>query len=362
MVGRLTFYLLLGFPYSTAVFIHKSPKIGDGSAKEYSHMYERNVCEDPLIDLELRKALLTNLSDCQAGSGILVGCSGGADSVALVRAMVHVANELSLELSVVIIDHQLQSDSKQVASAAKELVLKLGVRDVDIVAVEVKLGPGSGGLEAAARDARRSVFAEHAGKRGVTAVLLGHTLEDQAETVLLGLARGSGARSLSGMRAIDELYRRPFLAISRKHVRSTVSDLLTYEDPHNSNIDFARVRVREVVLPTLEKELGPGIARALVRTADMLRDDADALDRLTLDAYAWVGPNIEGLSELSPAIRTRLIRKLAIEAGCVVNDLTREHILAIDALITNWHGQGPLNMPGGVNVERGHGRLKFYKP
>jgi tRNA(Ile)-lysidine synthase len=164
------------------------------------------------------------------------------------------------------------------------------------------------------------------------------------------------------MRAIDDLYRRPFLAISREHVRSTVSDLPTYEDPHNSNIDFARVRVRDVVLPTLERELGPGIARALVRTSDMLRDDADALDRFTLDSYAWVGANIEGLSELSSAIRTRLIRKLAIEAGCVVNDLTREHVLAIDALITAWHGQGPLNMPGGVNVEREHGRLKFYKP
>ena len=315
-----------------------------------------------MIDLELRKALLTNLSDCHAGSKILVGCSGGADSVALVRATIHVANELSLELSVVIIDHQLQTDSKEVAQAAQELALKLGATDVSIVPVEVNLGPGAGGLEAAARDARRKVFQDYADQHQIKAVLLGHTLEDQAETVLLGLARGSGARSLSGMRAIDELYRRPFLAISREHVRSTVSDLPTYEDPHNSNVDFARVRVREVVLPTLEQELGPGIARALVRTADMLRDDADALDSLTLDAYAWVGPNIEGLSELSSAIRTRLIRKLAIEAGCAVNDLTREHVLAIDALVTHWHGQGPLNMPGGVNVERGHGRLNFYKP
>lgn len=315
-----------------------------------------------MIDLDLRKALLGNLSDCSAGSTIIVGCSGGADSVALVKATVHVANELQLHLTVVIIDHQLQTDSHKVAEAAKELVLKLGATDVDIVAVEVKLGPGSGGIESAARDSRRSVFAEYAQRLGVKAVLLGHTLEDQAETVLLGLARGSGARSLSGTRAIDDLYRRPFLALSREHVRSTVSDLATYEDPHNSNVDFARVRVREIVLPTLERELGPGIARALVRTADMLRDDADALDSFTLDSYAWVGPNIEGLSALSSAIRTRLIRKLAIEAGCVVNDLTREHVLAVDALVTDWHGQGPLNMPGGVNVEREHGRLKFYKP
>jgi tRNA(Ile)-lysidine synthase len=232
---------------------------------------------------------------------------------------------------------------------------------VVVVAVDVAQGPGSGGLEAAARDARRSTFEDYAEANGISAVLLGHTLEDQAETVLLGLARGSGARSLSGMREVDGLYRRPLLALTRAQVRDTVSDLAIYEDPHNSNPDFARVRVRHHVLPTLESDLGPGVARALARTADMLRDDADALEALALAALATDDISIDDLLTLPRAIRTRVLRMLAKDAGCTVNDLTREHILAIDALLTNWHGQGPLNLPGNVNVERRHGRLNFYK-
>jgi tRNA(Ile)-lysidine synthase len=196
----------------------------------------------------------------------------------------------------------------------------------------------------------------------VKAVLLGHTLEDQAETVLLGLARGSGARSLSGMRAIDGIYRRPFLNLTRELVRSTVIDLATFEDPHNSDPRFTRVRVRQTVLPVLEKELGPGVAQALGRTADMLRDDADALDMDAAMIFAAGEPTINELEKLSKAVRTRVLRHLAIRAGVLVNDLSREHILNIDNLITNWHGQGSLNLPGQVNVKRESGKLIFYTP
>jgi tRNA(Ile)-lysidine synthase len=225
----------------------------------------------------------------------------------------------------------------------------------------VAQGRGSGGLEAAARDARRSTFEDYAEAHDISAVLLGHTLEDQAETVLLGLARGSGARSLSGMREVDGLYRRPFLSLTRAQVRDTVSDLAIYEDPHNLNPDFARVRVRHHVLPTLESDLGPGVARALARTADMLRDDADALEEVATAVVAADETTVDELLALTRAVRTRVLRMMAADAGCTVNDLTREHILAIDALLTNWHGQGPLNLPGNVNVERRHGRLNFYK-
>jgi tRNA(Ile)-lysidine synthase len=163
------------------------------------------------------------------------------------------------------------------------------------------------------------------------------------------------------MREVDGLYRRPLLTLTREQVRDTVSDLAIYEDPHNSNPDFARVRVRHHVLPTLESDLGPGVARALARTADMLRDDADALEALAVAALATDDISVDDLLRLSRAVRTRVLRMLAKDAGCTVNDLTREHILAIDALLTNWHGQGPLNLPGNVNVERRHGRLNFYK-
>ncbi|MBU6347262.1 MAG: tRNA lysidine(34) synthetase TilS [Actinomycetales bacterium] len=311
-----------------------------------------------MINLELRHALKENLSDLVPGDKVFVACSGGADSLALVRAAVHVGTELSLVVGAIVIDHQLQSGSALVASGAAATAQELGADPVEQISVEVLLGPGSGGLEAAARDARRAAFEAYADKHDVKAMLLGHTLEDQAETVLLGLARGSGARSLAGMRRIDGLYRRPFLGLARDLVRSTVADLEIYEDPHNSDHSFARVRVRETVLPGMELELGPGVSAALARTADMLRDDADALDEIA--AKHGLLDDVEILAKLPRAMRTRIIRRLAAVSGCTMNDLTREHVLGVDALITNWHGQGPLNLPGSINVERSHGKLKFY--
>jgi tRNA(Ile)-lysidine synthase len=315
-----------------------------------------------MIQLDLRSALFANLADLEPGDQIAVGLSGGGDSVALLKAAVHVGNEKSFVVTAIIIDHQLQADSGAVAEQAAQIAKDLGASKVEIVKVQVATGSGSGGLEAAARNARRDVFESYASVNNVKAVLLGHTLEDQAETVLLGLARGSGARSLSGMRAIDGIYRRPFLNLTRELVRSTVTDLATYEDPHNSDPSFTRVRVRQTLLPVLEKELGPGVAQALGRTADMLRDDADALDMDAAMIFAAGEPTINELEKLSKAVRTRVLRHLAIRAGVLVNDLSREHILNIDNLITNWHGQGSLNLPGQVNVKRESGKLIFYTP
>ena len=310
-----------------------------------------------MINLEVRRALLDALADLEPGALVMVACSGGADSLALVRGAVHVGRELSLQVGAIVIDHQLQSGSTMVANSAAAEAEDLGADPVELIAVDVLTGPGSGGLEAAARDARRRAFSQYADEHNVEAILLGHTRDDQAETVLLGLARGSGARSLSGMRVIDGLYRRPFLSLSRELVRSTVNDLDVHEDPHNVDPTFARVRTRHTALPVLEEQLGPGVTAALARTADMLRDDADALDELAV-AHG-LPDDVEVLSKLPRAIRTRIIRRLAAAGGVSMNDLTREHVLGVDGLITRWHGQGPLNLPGNVNVTREHGKLKF---
>jgi tRNA(Ile)-lysidine synthase len=164
------------------------------------------------------------------------------------------------------------------------------------------------------------------------------------------------------MRAVEGIYRRPFLNIDRATVRAEVRDLKVFEDPHNSDTKFSRVRVRNTILPMLESELGPGVTQALVRSADLLRDDADALDALARFEITRVSDDVNLIGALPRAIRSRVIRQLAISNGCPINDLTRDHVLAIDALITNWHGQGALNLPGGVNVERRHERLTFYQP
>lgn len=314
-----------------------------------------------MINLELRQGLLTNLADLEAGDTVLVGLSGGADSLSLLKCAVIAGKVLSLNVGAVIIDHQLQPESAKTSQDAAKLATELGAKPVLIFNVDVATGPGNGGLEAAARDARREAFTRVASDYEAKAILLGHTLEDQAETVLLGLARGSGARSLSGMRAIDGLYRRPFLNISREVVRGEVADFASFDDPHNSDARFARVRARNSVLPLMETELGPGITDALARTADLLRDDADALDALARFEVTRVADDAKLIASLPRAIRTRVLRQLAITNGCDINGLTREHVLAIDGLITNWHGQGPLNLPGAVNVERRSDRLTFYK-
>jgi tRNA(Ile)-lysidine synthase len=197
-------------------------------------------------------------------------------------------------------------------------------------------------------------------------VLLGHTLDDQAETVLLGLARGSGATSLSGMEPVSGLYRRPLLGIRRSQTVQACEDaaLTPWTDPQNSDTAFARVRTREVVLPLLEAELGPGIAEALARTADQLREDAAALDHFAEEiveeladiAEAGISLPVSALEANPAALRQRLIR-LAVQGEFHVS-LSRQHTLEVARLVTDWHGQGPLDLPG-ITVSREGGLIVF---
>ena len=314
-----------------------------------------------MINLDLRQGILASLSDLEAGDLVLVGLSGGADSLSLLKCALHVGSERTISVGAVIIDHQLQAESANTSNRVARIARELGADPVLIINVDVAKGASSGGMEAAARNARRIAFNNVLTEHKAKAILLGHTLEDQGETVLLGLARGSGARSLSGMRAKEGIYRRPFLGITRQIVRDEVADLDVFEDPHNSDRKYSRGRVRNLVLPVMETQLGPGVTQALARSADLLRDDADALDALARFEITRVGDDVNLLGALPRAIRTRVIRQLAITNGCPINDLTRDHVLAVDALLTNWHGQGALNLPGAVSVERRHDRLTFTK-
>ena len=314
-----------------------------------------------MINLDLRQGILASLSDLEAGDLVLVGLSGGADSLSLLKCALHVGSERTISVGAVIIDHQLQAESATTSNRVAGIARELGADPVLVINVDVAEGASSGGMEAAARNARRIAFNNVLTEHKAKAILLGHTLEDQGETVLLGLARGSGARSLSGMRAKEGIYRRPFLGITRQIVRDEVADLDVFEDPHNSDLKYSRVRVRNLVLPVMETQLGPGVTQALARSADLLRDDADALDALARFEITRVGDDVNLLGALPRAIRTRVIRQLAITNGCPINDLTRDHVLAVDALLTNWHGQGALNLPGAVSVERRHDRLTFTK-
>lgn len=291
----------------------------------------------------------------ESGDQVLVACSGGPDSVALAAGLAFEGSKLELKLGAVIVDHGIQEVTAKVSLDTKQLLENLGFGHVEIVRVSVG---DEGGMEAAARSARYEAIDELAAALDAKYILLGHTRDDQAETVLLGLARGAGSRSLSGMAELTGRYLRPLLSISRDTTVQACADaeLPVWNDPHNHEERFARVRVREQVLPVLEENLGPGIAEALARTADQLREDSDLLDLQAETAYQQViktGPtslisSVAALAELAPAIRFRVIRLAGTTLG---GHFHRSHVLEIDRLVTNWHGQKPLAVPS-VRVER----------
>ena len=291
---------------------------------------------------------------------LLVACSGGPDSLALAQAVVHAGRRRDLPIAGVVVDHGLQSGSSDQAAAAASTLTSLGFEQVAVRPVEV-IGTGAG-PEADARTARYRALELEAGERGGATVLLGHTRDDQAETVLLGLARGSGTRSLAGMAARSGpggCWLRPLLSIGRELTERVCREnaLVPWHDPHNLDPAHARVRVRRAVLPLLEAELGPGIAEALARTAMLAREDADLLDALAAEADPGTAAlECIRVESLPPALRRRVLaRWLKLEHG--LTGLSAGHLLAVDALLTDWHGQLGVDLPGGVRVRRTDGLL-----
>lgn len=301
-----------------------------------------------------------------AGSTVLVACSGGADSLALAAAAGFVVPRLGGRAGAVVVDHALQEGSRPVAAQAAAQCRGLGLQPVDVVGVQV--APSGGGPEEAARTARYRALAATAREHGAAAVLLGHTRDDQAEQVLLGLARGSGTRSLSGMPSArllagepPVLLLRPLLALSRADTGAVcaAAGLTPWSDPQNADRRFARVRARQALLD-LETDLGPGVAAALARSADLLRDDAAALDEVTATASARLGEPpwpVAELVGLHAAVRRRLWHRAATELGSPSGSVTAEHLRRVDALLTTWRGQGPVDLPGGVRAHRRDDRM-----
>jgi len=289
---------------------------------------------------------------------VLVALSGGPDSLALAAAAAFEAPRAGLAAGAVIVDHGLQQGSDAVADRAAAQARALGLAPVQLVRVEVGR---EGGPEGAARAARYEALEAAAAELDPAVVLLGHTLDDQAETVLLGLARGSGPGSLKGMAPVSGRYRRPLLGIRRATTRQACLDagLEPWDDPHNADPAYARVRVRERLLPALEAELGPGVAESLARTAELLREDGDALDRFAEEVAedvveleeAGLSLSADALAANPPALRQRIVR-LAVQSEFHVA-LSRAQTLEVCRLVTDWSGQGPLDLPGFTAERRG---------
>ncbi len=294
-----------------------------------------------------------------------MACSGGADSLALAAATVHCGQRSGLAVHGLVVDHQLQPGSEQVAQTAANTLRGLGATAVRVLDVTVG---GPGGLEAAARRARYAALRAAAPVGAL--VLLGHTLDDQAETVLLGLGRGSGPRSVAGMRELDPPWGRPLLGVRRTVTAAACAALrlAPWADPHNGDPRFRRVRLRNEALPLLEDVLGGGVAEALARTAVQLQEDLDLLegqagallaaalvDSAPVDSAPVDSLEVAVLQAAPAALRRRALRRWLLDAG--VPELTDVHLRAADDLVGRWSGQGAVWLPGDVEVYRAHGRL-----
>ena len=348
---------------------------------------------------EVRLAVRRCLSGAGLAPGdlVLAACSGGADSLALAAALAFEAPRLGLRGGGVTVDHGLQPGSADQAQKVTKALAAMGLDPVQSISVTVARpgtrrdprdrgggehgdvgDPGDRGQrgergggdypgpEAAARAARYRALDQAAASCGAAAIVLGHTRDDQAETVLLGLARGSGARSLAGMPERNGRCLRPLLETSRATTRAACAalGLEPWDDPQNADPSFARVRVRHRLLPALEEELGPGVTEALARSARQLRADAEFLDSLAKTEAQRLAPPgcglpLEALAALPQAIRSRVLRDAATAAGCPAGALTARHVAGLEALVTGWRGQQWTDLPGGIRGRRRCGKLQF---
>jgi tRNA(Ile)-lysidine synthase len=309
-----------------------------------------------------RLALRQALKSLNPGDRVLVAVSGGADSLLLAHCLNLEGESTALHISAVIVDHQLQERSGDIALQTKKKLLEMGIPEVHVIEVEIVKKDG---LEADARTARYEALTEFAAKERATAIFLGHNQDDLAESVLLGLTQGSGTKSLAGMTKQAGLYFRPFLSLSREEIVEACAEahIEYWNDPHNEDERFTRVKIRKQILPLMESQLGPGIKEALARSARIFREDSDALDTLTEEIFATIADpgsiEVELLERLPVALRKRVIRRALARLGAT--RISAEHLDWVEALIGQWHGQGAVALPAGVTARRESGRLALSR-
>jgi tRNA(Ile)-lysidine synthase len=308
---------------------------------------------------QLRLAVRNTLtSHTKPGQKLLVAVSGGADSLALACATEFEAKKLGLKIAAAVIDHSLQKDSDKIAARTAKTLASLGFEEV--VVKKVSVGK-AGGPEAAARTARYTALETLRQQTRSHFIVLGHTSSDQAETVLLGLVRGSGSKSLSGMSEKSGLLLRPLLVVDRATTEAFCKDsgIKYWSDPQNKDEKYLRVMIRKHVLPFLEKQLGGSVAASLVRTSDQLREENAYLDpqadksfkRYAKVSASGISFDAKVLEKLPSAILHRVIKKALDGFG---SESSRSHVLAVSDLILSWHGQKPLALPGVRVVRKGN--------
>ncbi len=312
------------------------------------------------LRLVMKRFLQTHSSP---GDRIVLAVSGGPDSIAMAAVCAELKDEFSIDFYAVNINHQLQDASGDWAKKTVEICQSLGIENATSIAVTVDEKSGLG-LEAAARDARYKALTDFAASINARAIMLAHTMDDQAETVLIRIARGSSTRSLAGMAHITGGLWRPLLDINRETLHKALETygIESISDPHNFDRQFTRVKIRLDVLPVLIKALGQNVVSGLARTARMARIDAEALEQIAENAYPKILIENELLvGELinqPMAIQTRIVHHWLISRSVPANGLNSDHVFAVCRMAADPKVKGPIKVAGGVEVQKASGRLR----
>lgn len=293
---------------------------------------------------------------------LILAVSGGADSMALLHACAFLHRRGQIVARAVTVDHGLQGSS---AAVADRVVATSESWGVPAQAVQVTVEADVAGLEAAAREARYTALEAARQAADADWILTAHTRNDQAETVLLGLMRGSGTRSLAGMSSLTGRLLRPLLALDRAATEAscTAQGIEVWYDPMNRDVAYARVRTRRL-LASLEAELGQPITANLARTAELCRADADFID----DRSAALAAEVRGrptislgrLRGLEEAILTRVVRAWLVSLGVPAQSFGAARITELSSLIRRGR-RGRLSLPGDAEVIVSRGSLIFSR-
>ena len=308
------------------------------------------------------------------GQRVGVAVSGGADSVALLHILVESALELDISLCILHLDHMLRGEeSRQDADFVRDLGDRLGLF-VHFCALDVARTIAETGenLEQAARQARYGFLEQFLAAGTVDRIALGHTLSDQAETVLFRFLRGSGTAGLAGIRPVTANgFVRPLIEVDRAGIEHYLRqrDIPWREDSSNRQLDFARNRIRHELLPKLARDWNPALTETLARTAEWAqaeeswwdREITRIAERALLPGRGFVLLKVGDMAELPLAVARRLVRRAVERAKGDLRSIGFEHIEAILALAGSTEGSGRLQVPG-LDVYRSFEWVRFAKP
>lgn len=302
----------------------------------------------------------------EPGMRVVVAVSGGPDSMCLLHSLVRLQRLLRIEPVCFHFDHLLRRRSDEDARYVRSHADRL---NVPFLLRRAESRPGKGeSVEAWARAVRYEALTAVLEELGGGTAAVGHTADDQAETVLLALLRGGGLEAMAGMSAVNRPVVRPLLETTREETVAFCRALRIRprHDPMNEDPSFMRVALRRRVIPALERSLGRNVRETVSRTADLLRKDAEFLDQLAADAFRTVvasdGPDAllrtQRLEELAPSVTSRIVRRILLEQGMVPEARHVESILALAAASPG----AAVSLPRSLKAKREKGYVRISRP